>query len=321
MSRTFRASFATAATSPNFSDTHERAVLRYAAFTDTAHGGNPAGIVLDAAGLSAEQMLAIAAQVGYSETAFLTARSAGSAEREYDVRYFSPEVEVPFCGHATIAAGVALAERIGTGELLFHIAAGEVPIKTTRNEAGDVVATLRSVAPAIHSLEPFDLELALSALGWARAELEPTLPPRIAYAGARHLILAAATRQRLADLDYDFAALKDYMLERDLLSVDLVWRESERVYHARNPFPVGGVVEDPATGSAAAAFGAYLRDLELVTPPVTLTIQQGHDLGRPSQLLVRIERDQPEIEVSGRAVAIAPTPAPGRGRVGSRQLE
>ncbi len=307
MSRTFRTPFAVAAAhSPMISDTHGRAVLRYAAFTDTADGGNPAGIVLDASGLTAGQMLAIAAQVGYSETAFLTARSADAAEREYDVRYFSPEMEVSFCGHATIAAGVALAERIGTGELLFHIAAGDVPVKTMRNEAGDFAATLRSVVPAIHSLEPVDLELALSALGWASGELDPALPPRIAYAGARHLILAAATRHRLADLDYDFASLKDYMLERDLISVDFVWRESERVYHARNPFPVGGVVEDPATGSAAAAFGAYLRELGLVTPPVTITIHQGHDMGRPSQLLVRVERDQPEIEVSGSAVAIAP---------------
>src|SRR5438128_492501 len=112
MSRTFRHPFAVAAAhSPMISDTHERAVLRYAAFTDTTQGGNPAGIVLDAGGLTAEQMLAMAAQVGYSETAFLTARRAASAEREYDVRYFSPEVEVSFCGHATIAAGVALAER------------------------------------------------------------------------------------------------------------------------------------------------------------------------------------------------------------------
>jgi PhzF family phenazine biosynthesis protein len=258
--------------------------------------------------LTVEQMLAIAADVGYSETAFLTATGSNAASREYDVRYFTPKGEVPFCGHATIAAGVALAEREGAGDFLFHVAAGDIPVKTRIDGTSGVVAAFLSVAPAIYPVEPSDLQLALSAIGWRSDELDPALPPRIGYAGAHHLILAAATRQRLAELDYDFAALKTYMLERKLITVDLVWRESELVYHARNPFPVGGIVEDPATGAAAAAFGAYLRELGLVTPPVTVTIYQGKDMGRPSQLRVGIERDRPEIEVSGSAVAILAAP-------------
>jgi PhzF family phenazine biosynthesis protein len=139
-------------------------------------------------------------------------------------------------------------------------------------------------------------------------DLNPALPPRIGYAGAHHLILAAATRQRLAELDYDFEALKTYMLERNLITVDLVWRESDLVYHARNAFPVGGILEDPATGAAAAAFGAYLRELGLVTPPVTVTVHQGEDMGRPSKLHVHIERGRRKIEVSGSAVPILAAP-------------
>src|SRR4051795_4321504 len=111
--------------------------LRYAAFTDTPEGGNPAGVVLDATGMADDEMLAIAAEVGYSETAFLTPRADG----EYDVRYFSPEAEVPFCGHATIATAVALAERDGTGDLVFHIGAGPVAIHTGRDGSGAVVAS------------------------------------------------------------------------------------------------------------------------------------------------------------------------------------
>src|SRR4051794_11392731 len=84
-------------------------ILRYAAFTDSPDGGNPAGVVLDATELSDAEMQQIAKDVGYSETAFVVPRADG----EYDVRYFSPEAEVPFCGHATIATGVALAERHG----------------------------------------------------------------------------------------------------------------------------------------------------------------------------------------------------------------
>ena len=96
---------------------------RYAAFSDRPDGGNPAGVVLDAAGLSDVRMLAIAAELGYSETAFLS----GS-----DIRYFSPLAEVPFCGHATIATAVALAERDGPGEVVLATASGTVPVTTRR---------------------------------------------------------------------------------------------------------------------------------------------------------------------------------------------
>src|SRR4051812_31708469 len=112
-------------------------VLRYAAFTDDPAGGNPAGVVLDAAGMSEDDMLAVAADVGFSETAFVKPLSAGV----YDLRYFSPLAEVAFCGHATIAAAVAL-ER--SGELLFHTRSGPVPVR-----ANERTATLTSVDPRI----------------------------------------------------------------------------------------------------------------------------------------------------------------------------
>jgi PhzF family phenazine biosynthesis protein len=94
------------------------------------------------------------------------------------------------------------------------------------------------------------------------------------------------------------------MLANDLTTVDLIYRASAHVYHARNPFPVGGVVEDPATGAAAAALGHSLRELKLVTPPATVTVHQGDDMGRPSVLTVEIAAGRPEIRVSGRAVAM-----------------
>ncbi len=272
------------------------APLRYTAFTDDPAGGNPAGVVLDASGMSDERMLAIAAELGYSETAFVLPREGN----EYDVRYFSPLAEVPFCGHATIATGVALAERKGPGRLVFHTQAGVVPVDTSTDTAG-VTATLTSVVPHVEEAPETLLQPALEALGWS--ELDPGIPPKIGYAGARHLILGAATRERLADLDYDFDALQRVMLDHDITTVDLVWREDETTFHARNPFPVGGVVEDPATGAAAAAFGAYLRELGLVTPPVTVTVHQGDDMGRPSLLKIDIG-DEGGIRVTGRAVTL-----------------
>jgi PhzF family phenazine biosynthesis protein len=274
----------------------EPEILRLAAFTDDPAGGNPAGVVLDASGLDAEAMQAIAAEVGYSETAFV------DGDR---VRYFSPAIEVPFCGHATIATAVALAQRDGPGARVLRTAAGDVAVATQREAGGAVTATLTSVPPRVEDAP--DLAVALAALGWdAERDLDPTLPPRVAFAGARHLVLAARTRERLADLDYGFDALKAYMSQHDLTTVALVWREDATTFHARNPFPVGGVVEDPATGAAAAAFGAYLRALGLVEPPVRLTIHQGDDMGRPSLLLVDLEADPDSgVRVTGGAVAIA----------------
>ena len=127
-------------------------VLRYAAFTVDGRGGNPAGLVLDARGLEAHEMQAIAADVGYSETAFLVARP--DEPNVYDVRYFSPKREVPFCGHATIASAVALAERSPAAELIFHTPAGFVSITTFQNDSGDLVAELTSVAPRVSEPEP-----------------------------------------------------------------------------------------------------------------------------------------------------------------------
>jgi PhzF family phenazine biosynthesis protein len=275
--------------------------LRYTAFTDTPEGGNPAGVVLDARGMSDAEMQALAAEIGYSETAFLAERSAG----EYDVRYFAPEAEVPFCGHATIASAVALAERAGAGTLLFHTRAGDVPVETSERD-GAVTATLVSVAPRVDPAPDELVDAALEALGWSRAELDPDLPPRIAFAGARHLVLGAATRERLARLAYDFDALRRAMRRHDLITVALVHRVDAHTFDARNPFPVGGVVEDPATGAAAAALGAYLRELDLIQPPATVAIRQGDDMGRPSRLTVDIGAE-PQIRVTGRAVALTPS--------------
>ena len=274
------------------SPTSATEILRLAAFSDDPRGGNPAGVVLDASGLGAAEMQRIAADVGYSESAFL---SATDTPGTYDIRYFSPEAEVPFCGHATIATGVAL----GNGDHLLRTKSGDVPVRVR-----DGKATLTSVAPSVRVIGGDDLAEALTLLRWREDELDPALPPRIAYAGAHHLILAAATRERLADLDYDFDGLKAFMLRLDLTTLDLVWREHETRFAARNPFPVGGVVEDPATGAAAASFGAYLRELGAVSPPVRVTVVQGEDMGRPSLIEVDVDDTRSEIAVTGTAVAV-----------------
>ncbi|MEU3447833.1 PhzF family phenazine biosynthesis isomerase [Streptomyces thermolilacinus] len=276
-------------------------ILHYTAFSADPEGGNPAGVVLDASGMSDAEMLAVAAEVGYSESAFLTAPPeglGGEEGRAFTVRYFSPVAEVPFCGHATIAAAVALGERTGPGELLFATRAGAVPVSVAVAD-GAPRATLTSVEPYVREAAAEDVAEALAALDWPSGDLDPALPPRVAFAGARHLVLAAASRERLADLRYDFERLKSLMLRLDLTTVQLVWRASDTVFHVRDPFPVGGVVEDPATGAAAAAFGAYARELGLVPEASVLTLHQGEDMGRPAELTVELRPSDPRVRVSG----------------------
>jgi PhzF family phenazine biosynthesis protein len=276
-------------------------VLRYTAFTHDPRGGNPAGVVLDAQGAEEQEMLAVAADVGYSETAFLTPGGEG----RFAIRYFSPLAEVPFCGHATIATGVAWAERHGTGTMVLQTASGEVRVRTTTGN-GSTTATLTSVPPKVLELPDDVLARLLAALRWSADELDPALPPRVAYAGAWHPVLAAATRGRLTDLDYDFDALQRLMAEQDWTTVQLAYRTGETTFDVRNPFPPGGVVEDPATGAAAAALGGYLRELGLVPLPATLHLRQGDDLGRPSRITVDVPADASSgISVAGAAVPIA----------------
>ncbi|MFI6697057.1 PhzF family phenazine biosynthesis protein [Streptomyces sp. NPDC050433] len=286
-------------------------VLRYTAFSTDPAGGNPAGVVLDASGLTDDAMLAIAADLGYSESAFLTAAPDGVGEpgRAFTVRYFSPKAEVPFCGHATVATAIALAERIGAGDLVFETRAGTVPVTVAAPaDGGPPRATLTSVEPHVEDVAAADLTEALAALGWPAGDLDPALPPRIAYGGARHLVVGAGTRARLADLNYDFARLEALMHRLDLTTLQLVWRESADVFHVRDPFPVGGVVEDPATGAAAAAFGAYARELALVPETSVLTLHQGVDMGRPGVLTVELRPGDARVRVSGAGASIPAEP-------------
>ncbi|MEU3169979.1 PhzF family phenazine biosynthesis isomerase [Streptosporangium sp. NPDC006930] len=274
-------------------------ILRYTAFTHDPEGGNPAGIVLDAAGLSDAEMLAVAAEVGYSETAFVTDRD--DERRAFRVRYFAPSAEVAFCGHATIATSVALAERLGIGRLAFDTKAGEIVVDTEIVDDA-LRATLTSVPTYSRPVAEDALEEALAALGWSRDELDPAFPPHVAFGGVDHLMIAAASRERLADLDYDYERLKAVMTREGWTTTNLFWREGDERFHARNPFPVGGVVEDPATGAAAAAFGGYLRVLG--TGSSEFTVIQGVDMGRPSTLKVSIASPDGRSRVSGGAVAM-----------------
>ncbi|QTP53863.1 PhzF family phenazine biosynthesis isomerase [Billgrantia sulfidoxydans] len=273
-------------------------LFRLAAFTDDPSGGNPAGVWLGEALPDPAEMQRIAAEVGYSETAFI---APAEGERRI-VRYYSPQAEVSFCGHATVASGVQMGRLSGAGTYLLETAVGEVMVTVNQVEE-EWQASLVSVTPEFRPAEPALVEEVRELLGWQAEELDLEIPPARAYAGAWHLVLACKTEQRLARLEYDFERLKALMLREGLTTLQLVWRESEARFHARDPFPVGGVVEDPATGAAAAALGGYLRDAGLLQAPAQLTILQGEAMGRPSRLQVDIPLSG-GIVVTGQAVSL-----------------
>jgi PhzF family phenazine biosynthesis protein len=278
-------------------------VLRYAAFTTIdGRGGNPAGVVLDARELDENDMLHTAAWLNYSETAFVT--EPLDRQGRARVRYFAPLQEVPFCGHATIATAVALAERGAPADLQFETRAGPVRVHTESSPDG-VSAELTSVPPRVIDADERVVGEALGALRWAAEDLDPGYPPAVADAGARHLVLVTRTRERLADLDYDFDRLAALMRAEHLITLQLVWPESASRYHSRNPFAGSGVVEDPATGAAAAALGGYLRNYQLAPPTHEFTVSQGVDMGSPSELLVRMDSGEPGVRVRGYAAPIS----------------
>lgn len=273
-------------------------LYRLAAFSTSQAGGNPAGVWLGEALPDAAAMQRIATEVGYSETAFVAPLDG----TERHIRYYSPLREISFCGHATIAAGVVLGQTAGAGRYRLQTAVGEVLVEVFR-DGEQWLAALTSVEPEQRAVPPGWLERVLEALDWRPEELDPALPPMLAYAGAWHLVLAAGSAARLARLDYDVERLKALMEDAGLVTLQLVYREDELVFQARNPFPVGGVVEDPATGAAAAALGGYLRAAGLMPVPGELLIRQGEAMGRPSELRVRVPAAG-GIRVSGAAVAL-----------------
>ncbi len=278
-------------------------VLRYAAFSTTPDGGNPAGLVLDARHLDDPGMLAVASAVGYAETAFVTEQNVDGDPRRSRVRYFSPIAEVPFCGHATIALAVALSARDGAGSFTFDTPVGPVVIETA-GQGVDITASFTGVEPQLAAFDSDVLAELLGLLGLARDDLDPAFPPRVAYSGNWHPVLIIADRNIFDSFGFDPEAVRRLMDSQGwAATVAVLHHVAAGEFEARNLFPVGVISEDPATGAAAAAVGGYLRILGLVGPPSRVLIRQGRHVGRPGLLTVDIPAAG-GIVVSGRAVLI-----------------
>lgn len=270
-------------------------ISRIAAFSLAGKGGNPAGVALGQRLPPPEEMQRIAAEIGYSETAFAAPEGKG-----WRVRYFAPEAEVPFCGHATIALGAALALRHGDGAFELSTNAGQVRVEA-RREGALVAAALHSPPTSSRPAPEPLLVDALRLFSLAPDQLDPRIPPALASAGANHLLIALPTRAALAAMAYDLKPGAILMRSACLATISLVHAESPSLFHARNPFASGGVYEDPATGAAAAALAGYLGDLGWPHGG-GIEILQGEDMGVPCRLLAESGEERGGgVRVSGTA--------------------
>lgn len=274
-------------------------VLRIAAFSDGEIGGNPAGVLIADELPEAEEMQRIAAEVGFSETAFASPVDAG-----WRVRYFSPAMEVPFCGHATIALGAALALANGDGVFNLLLNEAKITVEGTRNVDG-VAAALQS-PPTRSAAAPTQLVSdVLTLFGYTADDLDARIPAALAHGGADHLVIGLKNRELLAAMEYDQNLGRTLMKELGLVTILFAYSETPRLFHTRNPFASGGVYEDPATGAATAAFAGYLRDIDWPHGGA-IDIVQGEDMGMRS--LLRAEFSSipgSSIRVSGNARIMA----------------
>lgn len=270
-------------------------VLRIAAFSDGERGGNPAGVVIGEAHPSEAQMRRIAAEVGFSETAFAMPQGDG-----WRVRYFAPASEVPFCGHATIALGAALAKREGDGVFALQLNDAAITVEGSR-QGSLYAAALQSPRTRSQGVAATLLEETLELFDLSPGDLDLRIPPAQAHGGSDHLVLMLRDRARLSAMKYDFAAGKILMDRAGWVTILLGWAETNACFHTRNPFASGGVYEDPATGAATAAFAGYLRDLGWPHGG-SIDLVQGEDMGSRSLLHADIPVEHgSSIRVSGTA--------------------
>lgn len=281
-----------------------RRALLVDAFTTDPLSGNPAGLIPDADGLADEAMAAIARELNASETAFVLDADGDDASRR--LRYFTPTGEIDRCGHATVAAGSWLADagELADGTHAFETNAGSIDV-----ELDDGVVRM-ATDNAVSSVSEVDLgyDRVASAIGADPATLSDIgadLPLATAAAGLEYLVVPVNFLAALSGLAPDFRAIAELSDELDvtgLYAFTFDALEADSTLHGRLFAPAVGIDEDPVTGTASGAVGAYLREVEAFDGelPGEMVLEQGHFIDRPGRVRVRARTDP--VSIGGRAV-------------------
>jgi trans-2,3-dihydro-3-hydroxyanthranilate isomerase len=289
----------------------EFAVKIVDAFTDRPLHGNPAGVVTDADGLDEATMRAIARELNLSETAFVTA----SDEADFRVRFFTPTTEVPLAGHPTIAAMHALVEegRVRlTGRrtrITQELQVGVLPVDLDADADGRLERVWMTQKPP-EFLRAYDPAPYAEALGIPIAGIEPDFPLQTVSTGTPQLMFPVRSLHVLERLQPDQRALLELTRAGDYFSIHVFTPEGgyspEARAHARHFAPAAGVSEDPVTGSASGAMGAYLVRYGIV-PPGRFMVEQGHIIGRAGAVYIEVDQEGEAItavRVGGQAVTV-----------------
>jgi len=277
-----------------------RQALLVDAFTSEPTTGNPAGVVPDAAGLADSQMQAIASELGASETVFIL--PAEDADRR--LRYFTPEQEVPLCGHATVAAHAHLYERsiVEAGEHSYAAEAGVFDV-----EIEDDGTVWMEQADAEFRAADVSYETVADALGLDVASLRDVgadFPLTRATTGLPYLFVPVNYFEHLSGMTPDMAAIAEISEAEDVAGIyaftfDTI--DGDSTAHARAFAPAAGVPEDPVTGTAGGAAGALFRHHGAIDEEIhPVVIEQGHFIDRPGT--VRVATDGTEVMIGGSAV-------------------
>jgi PhzF family phenazine biosynthesis protein len=288
-------------------------------FTDTPGHGNRAGVVLDADHLTTDQMQAIAARSGVSETAF-GLQSTHPDKYALEVRYFSRTREVPLCGHATIAFHYLRAQRVGLPSQVLHVKTGAGILPVTIERAGsEVRVTMTQAAPQVLATPSArTCEEILAALGLTRADIVPGLPTQVVSTGHAKVLVPIRSYARLNELRPDrgrLLALSPLSGASGFFVFTLDRQRADVLHHGRMFAPATGVDEDPVTGNANGPAGYYLFVHGRLGAPkdglIRYQAAQGEAMGRPGiiEVLLHVRDGCVElVQVSGHAVVITVTP-------------
>ncbi len=249
-------------------------------FAERPLAGNQLCVVPDAGDLDTGVMRAVALEIGFSETAFVT----GIAGNRYDLRIFTPGKEMPFAGHPTVGTAFLL---VSEGRIrspaVQRVAAGEFHV-----EADPVAGTARvRQLPPTFGPEIRDRERLAHAVGLRPEDLDAGLPAQVVSTGLPHFVVPAATPDAVAAAMPNQRALSEVVreVETDGLYLFALTEEGAKARF----FGEGiGIDEDPATGSAAGPLGAYLAARGLGGLPGTIVVRQGEEVGRPSAIHVEV---------------------------------
>jgi len=261
-------------------------------FTDRPLAGNQLAVFLDGAAVPEELLAPLAMEIHFSETVYVYPPEAGGTAR---IRIFTPGAEIPFAGHPTLGAASVVARRAGLDRVVLETRRGPVPVRVTLDGEHRASGWMEQPIPVVTS---FDDPRLLPALGLERSEL----PIELYDLGIRHLYVALPDEAAVAALRPDFGVLA----ELGGLGVNC-FAGSGRRFKTRMFAPELGVMEDPATGSAAGPLAAHLVRHGRVASGEEIEIAQGAELGRPSRLLARVTGSRERIdkvEVGGSSVVV-----------------